>query len=338
MGQGKYDLRDLIRRIEASVEHHSLGETGSYRRWLDQDASGSLDLGLNPYGCADAANILYTIDRFPRDPDERRGWVARLQSLQDPDTGLYREETHDPLHTTAHCIGALELFDARPLHPLAAFAHLREPDAMVAFLNGLDWAGDPWNESHKGAGLYAALVMAGEVSLEWRDRYVAWLDAEQDPDCGLLRKGCVPPRPQDPNAWFGHLAGSFHYVFNLEYERQPLRYPAALVDTCLQIFQRGSFPLGSFVWFAEIDWIYCLTRSLRQSGHRFREAREALLDFAEVYVPFLCRLDLDSDEGGGDLHRLFGATCALAELQAGLPGVLRTERPLRLVLDRRPFI
>jgi hypothetical protein len=28
----------------------------------------------------------------------------------------------------------------------------------------------------------------------------------------------------------------------------------------------------------------------------------------------------------------------VAELQQALPGLIRTERPLRLVLDRRPFI
>jgi hypothetical protein len=338
MAESVYDLGELIHRIATSVERHSLGETGHYARYLTRGASGPRDTDLNPYGCADAANILYTIGRFPRDPDERRRWVATLQGLQDPGTGLYREATHDPLHTTAHCLAALELFDAGSLHPLSGLAELRDPDAMEAFLDGLDWKGDPWNESHKGAGVFAALVLADEVPTNWQDRYLAWVDAETDSHTGLLRKGCVPTNPQDPNAWFGHLAGTFHYVFNLEYARRPLRYPEALVDTCLAIYERGSFPLGTMVWFAEQDWIYCLTRAVRQSGHRFREARAALLDFADTYLRFLNELDLEADEGGSDLHRLFGATCALAELQSGLPGVLRTERPLRLVLDRRPFI
>ena len=39
-----------------------------------------------------------------------------------------------------------------------------------------------------------------------------------------------------------------------------------------------------------------------------------------------------------DLHMLFGSVCALAELQSALPGMIITEKPLRLVLDRRPFI
>jgi hypothetical protein len=296
------------------------------------------DFGLNPYGCADAANILYTIDRFPRGLDERHAFIETLQRLQDLDTGLFREETHDPIHTTAHCIAALELFDARPLHPISGLAEYRDPDAMENFLDGLDWEGNPWLESHRGAGLFAALVLADEVSVDWCERYFDWLDREADPRTGFFRKACVPELPRGAAGIFPHLAGTFHYLFNLEYGRRPLRHPEALVDTCLEIFEERLFPLGTTIGFAEIDWVYCLTRSLRQSGHRFHQARAALLDFTSRYIPFLLNLDLETDQGAGDLHRLFGCLCALAELQGALPGVLRTERPLRLVLDRRPFI
>jgi hypothetical protein len=37
-----------------------------------------------------------------------------------------------------------------------------------------------------------------------------------------------------------------------------------------------------------------------------------------------------------DLHALNGTMSA--ELQQAVPGLLRTERPLKLILDRRPFI
>jgi len=39
-----------------------------------------------------------------------------------------------------------------------------------------------------------------------------------------------------------------------------------------------------------------------------------------------------------DISQAFGTMCCLAELQQAVPGALRTPRPLRLVLDRRPFI
>ena len=95
---------------------------------------------------------------------------------------------------------------------------------------------------------------------------------------------------------------------------------------------------GIRISFSEIDWVYCLNRALRQSHHRSDEAFAALEAFAAEYLPFLLSLDTTKDDGLNDLHSLFGALCCVAELQAALPGTIRTEKPLRLVLDRRPFI
>jgi hypothetical protein len=96
--------------------------------------------------------------------------------------------------------------------------------------------------------------------------------------------------------------------------------------------------LPGAVGFAEIDWVYCLSRSVRQCGEHFGAARGALRSFARGYVDYLTTLVAARDEGLNDLHQLFGAVCALAELQQSLPGELRSDPPLRLVLDRRPFI
>ena len=63
-----------------------------------------------------------------------------------------------------------------------------------------------------------------------------------------------------------------------------------------------------------------------------------LADFAEKYVDFLMQIDWESDERADDLHLLFGVACCLTELQAALPGTICSSVPLRLVLDRRPFI
>ncbi len=331
-----YDLRDVVDAIAAAVKRHAIGPTGAYRRWLWQDAAGSRDLGPNPYGCADAANLLYSIGRFPSEAGERAAWIEAIGSFQNPETGLFREATHHDIHVTAHCVAALELFDARPAHPLLGLAHLRMPGGIEELLDSLDWRGNPWIESHRGAGAYAALVIAGEADGAWQDRYFGWLAAECDPETGFFRKGCMP---RDGSFLFPHLAGSFHYLFNLEHARRAHPHPAAMVDSCLAIFEKDWFaPLGRSVGFAEIDWVYCLVRGVAQSGHRFDESRRALRAFTDRYVGFLRGLDFEADDGINDLHRLFGMTCALAELQRALPGELRTERPLRLVLDRRPFI
>ena len=65
-----YDLRDFITAVGDIVASHRLAEPGAYRRWNWQDTRSTRDLSLNPYGCADAANILYTAGSFPQDPQE----------------------------------------------------------------------------------------------------------------------------------------------------------------------------------------------------------------------------------------------------------------------------
>jgi len=331
------DLDEFLGAVLRIIERHRLGPTGAYARWTAPQAGDAApDTTINPYGCADAANLLYTLRAFPP-PEEWPEWIGALRALQEPQSGVFREATHDPIHTTAHVLGALELFEARPVHALTALDPLRDAARMERALDTLDWTWNPWGESHKGAGLYAALVLAGEVEPIWEERYFAWLWREADPDTGFWRTGCVAPGGDA--LLFHHLAGTFHYLFNHEHAHRPLRYPARVIDSCLRIAREHLFPpLGQSVGFAELDWVYCLDRARRQSGHRFTEATDALAGFAERYCAYLLFRDFERDGSLDDLHQLLGAVSALAALQQALPGSLRSRRPLRLVLDRRPFI
>ena len=90
--------------------------------------------------------------------------------------------------------------------------------------------------------------------------------------------------------------------------------------------------------FLEIDWIYCLTRSLEQCHYRYNEVMDILRGFTAKYMEFWNTVDWEKNESVNDMHTLFGGVCALAELQRVLRGELRSDRPLKLVLDRRPFI
>jgi len=328
------DVTDLVDAVRETVSGHNLGRLGAYRRW---ESGRDDDPGNRPYGAADAANILYTIGDFPREEADRRAWIRELRSFQDPKTGLYHGGDHHPYHTTAFCIAALELFDALPDHPVIGIEHLVAPEGLEEFLEGLDWVEKPWSESHQGAGVYVSLVLTGAAPKEWEDAYFAWLDGQSDPETGLWRRGCIDRRDSAP--LFHHLAGSFHYGFNYEYARHPWPHPEALIDTCLRVVDEGLHPgLGESVGFAEIDWVYCIHRTSRQTAHRRDDVRSALEEFARKYIRYLARLDRGSDGGWNDLHRLFGAVCALAELQQAVPGLVRSRKPLRLVLDRRPFI
>lgn len=343
----KIDLRELVRRIKSTVDSHLLDAEGKYARWLWQNEKGDRRLGINEYGCADAANILYTINEFYCTPETRAARVKELAALQDRETGLFYEETHNPIHTTAHCAAALRLFGERPTYPLKELHQYLDKAKLYELLDGLDWKGDPWPQSHQGAGVYAALVNAGEDTYEFQKNYFKWFYENADPVTGFWKKGYADKAPYSQTrsidgqaSVFNYMAGGFHYLFNHEYAKMPLRYPDKVVDSCIRMYTEQGLPDNFMKWvnFIEVDWLYCLNRALRQTAHRYDEAKALIRDFGEKYTEYLYSLDYKSHDGFNDLHSLFGATCALAELQTALPGEVITERPLCLVLDCRPFI
>ncbi|MBQ8953712.1 MAG: hypothetical protein IJ048_06315 [Clostridia bacterium] len=324
----------VVQKVSRTVQTHRLSE-GAYSRYLWQDEKNSRKMGVNEYGCADAANILYTIGQFEGDPDKRACWVKTMQAMQNPETGLFYEGTHHTIHTTAHVVAALELFDAQPLYPLTALFPYRDRDALYDFLENLNWAGKPWPQSHQGAGLFAALTITRSVDAQWQRWYFDWLRERCDPVTGISygqRLG------QDTLAH--HLYGWFHYMFNHEYARRPMPYPDKMIDSCIDMYDQAVLdPLfGRRCGFCEIDWVFCLNRATRQTPHRFFEAKDRLRDFSKTFVTYLTEVDEHTTDDFNDLHSLFGAMCALAELQQALPGELESTVPLKLVLDRRPFI
>lgn len=121
-----------------------------------------------------------------------------------------------------------------------------------------------------------------------------------------------------------------------------MRYPEAVIDYCLPMLKNpkavGKNGLVNHCGFLEVDLVYSVTRAMRQTPHRFYEAKEALENFAEIFLDFMYSIDYQNNYHFNDIHCLFGTTCCLAELQSALPGKIITSKPLRLVLDRRPFI
>ena len=326
------DIKPLIHNVKTVLEKHKIS-TGLYSRYIYGEKSGK----VNAYGCADAANILYTIGEFPKDVKERELWIETLQNMQDKESGLFYEETHFPLHTTAHCLAAIELFDALPKYPLKALDRYRTKEGLYNLLESLDWGNSPWNNSHKGAGIFAALNLAGEATETWNKWYFDWLWKESDPETGLWRKGFVHIDKID---LYKDMAGSFHYLFNHEFAKMPLRYPEKMIDSCLAMYQeqRLSEHFGKEINFIEVDWVYCITRALRQCNHRYEECVRILKEYCDNYIDYLLLLDPETATEYNDLHLLFGMLCCVAELQQFLRGYLQTEKPLKLVLDRRPFI
>lgn len=131
------NIDGLIEKVHKSVLDHKLDE-GKYCRWRWQNKDGTRNLGSNEYGCADAANILYTIGRFETDYAKRQAAVKEMQSFQNPETGLFSEPTHHTIHTTAHVTAALQLFDAKPLYPFMLLKSTRQRRVFMSFLKALN--------------------------------------------------------------------------------------------------------------------------------------------------------------------------------------------------------
>ena len=163
------NIDPIVVKVLETVKSHELS-TGAYARWTIPEPGRNM--GVNEYGCADAANLLYTVGAPVRDPAERAKWVETMQNMQSPDTGLFSEPTHHPFHTTAHCVAALELFDALPRYELTEMKKYLDTEK----LHELFWAGFCDDEGAKTA--------IGKV---WKDDHylcdthtaVAWDVAQQ---------------------------------------------------------------------------------------------------------------------------------------------------------------
>ncbi len=335
----KRNIDKLLSYVEKTVKEHELAP-GCYARWMIQNKEGTRDLGSSEYGCADAANILYTIGKFPRDLEEREACVKELQRMQKED-GRFEEPTHHTLHTTAHCVAALELFDAAPALPLTYhMENFGTPEKAQAFLESLGWDWHPWDQSHQGAGFYAAMALCCDMPMEWHDAYFDWLAANVDQKTGIGREGAQ----NGTRPLLHHFAGWFHYLFNHIYAHRPIPNAEKAIDTLIWYYENDlkigkTYPLGRRMGFADIDWVFIVNRASMQTGYRREEVKELLRDFSEIILNYL-ENDIENQYKTkfDDLHMLFGAMCAVAELQLALPGEIKSTIPLKNVLDRRPFI
>ncbi len=329
-----YDIRELTKRIKTVVERHALEGAGQYCRWLTQDEKGSRDLGSTPYGCANAVNILYTIGALPTDMKERENMIRVLQDFQDPSDGLFHNPGNYETHTTAFVSGALDLLDARPKIQAKRFEKYLEKEELYRFMDAIDWEGNPWLGAHLGAGLYASMVLTNTADDAWEDLYFSWLDENADPRSGLWKKGSLDAKPG-----FHHLASTFHYVFNYEYAKRALPYPEALLERCIADYRAGvCMDFSKNAGWQDIDFTYLLVHAQRRAGIHYEETQAIVKEIADGLLPQMLAMDPDTSEEMNDLNTLFALVCALAVLQDAMPGYIRSSKPYKLVLDKRPFL
>ena len=340
MAKISINLDEIIEKVEKTIANHKIGK-GDYARWLWQNGKNDREMGSNPYGCADAANTLYMIGAFPQDDEERAESIRILRGFQDPESGLFHESTHHTYHTTAHCTAALELFDKYPLYPFTALKKFDDPKELHALLDSLDWVISPWPQSHQGAGVFASKIIVEKQPIEWQNAYFDYLDAHCDEKYGMSRAGALGAHPEGKFNIDHHLNGWFHYCFNYNHCHRQFPHTETFIDTLIYMYENKKLNTGCFgksVGFREIDWVFPINRATWQVGYRREEAKELMRDFAVKYTDYLNSVDIEKDDGWNDLHALFGAVCCLSELQLALPGEIFTTRPMKNVLDRRPFI
>ncbi len=335
------DLRPFLARVKETLDAHRFDASKRVyaRKAAQLEAGCRYD---DVYGTADAAIILYTLDELPQQQAERGLWIDALQRHQAADSGVFAGQGHNDIHSTAFALSALELFNVKAQHPLGWLDSFKDEAEMLSLLESLDWQGQPWGESLKGAGLYACMVLSGSVDERWERVYFDWLNRNADSQTGLWRRGCV--KNEDGSAagapLFHHIAGSFHYLFNLAYRKEPIPYGENMLDTCLELYNSGGLELpDSPFTFVYVDWVYTLLCGMRQHpAYRRAECEAAVKGSTAAFIEALAACGADNELQIDDLHALCGAVCGLAVIQQALPELVQTGKPLQAVLDRRPFL
>lgn len=328
----RYDLREFVHWIESELEPavRLPGPAGSYAREFG---------GKTPelYGTADMACILYAIGKLHPTEEERTEWAASFATYQDSTTGFLLEKapTHSPLHNTAFALAAMQLLELRPKHPVVLSPEYHD---INTYLASLDWKTKVYGESHKGAGIGSIFALVPELhSPRWFEDYFSFCDGLFDPKNGMM--GQDKPAAGD----FDQIGGTFHYAFLYQTFNRAMPFPEKRIDAILALQQPdGYWEAKNHLWLT-LDAIYLLTRTLRQQTHRkdeviacIRRTMDALM--RDVFSPAGRKATFANNNKLG-VHSVTAAISIVAEVQnfLGADQVI-TEWPVRLVLDRRPFI
>jgi hypothetical protein len=328
MIDGREFIEWIVSTYEPSV--HVEGGAGHYAR---QPGEASIDV----YGVSDMACVLFTIGHLRPTEDERRAWASAFRSLEDDD-GSYVERvpTHHRLHSTAFTIAAMELLGLWPRRDLPFATEWSEPVAVARLLDDLDWRDSVYAGSHVGAGMGAIASMVPTLgTAAWLDAYFASLDAHLDEVNGMF--GVAKPVQGDTD----QIGGTFHYAFLYDWHHRPMAHPDARIDAILGLQRTdGVWADDNPLWLT-LDAIYLLARAVERTGHRRPEVEHAVRE--ALHGVHRRAVDPGRREAAFGwylgAHSLTAVVSILAEGQRFLGhDEILTERPLQLVLDRRPFV
>ena len=163
-----------------------------------------------------------------------------------------------------------------------------------------------------------------------------YFDSRFDPSNGMLGQDKPPEGDTD------QIGGTFHFAFFWEYFKRQMPFPDKRVDAILGLQGRTNIWAADNPWWMPFDSIYMLSRVASYSDYRKEDIRNSVQRAVEVCYEHAmnqtCReTDFYYPELG--VHTLTGAISLFAAAQQFLgPHEVITQKPLRLVLDRRPYI
>jgi hypothetical protein len=330
-GSFKCDLREFVHWILEEFEPSIRlpGGAGRYPRQPGQTATAL-------YGVSDMACILYTVGALHPSAKEREEWADAFESFQNPSSGWFLEKDPKTLsaqHNTAFALAAMQLLDLIPRYPVKMEGQYSD---IHTYLTSLNWRTGVYQESHKGAGIGSIYALVPALATpKWFAEYFATCDSFFDSSNGLM--GLAKPESGDTD----QIGGTFHYSFLYEFFNRQMPFPEKRIDTILGL-QRpdGYWLLDNPLWMT-LDAIYLMTRTLRYSPHRYENVRASVQRSLRVL-----QHDIYSPDGRkktfskpGGVHLLTAAISIAAEAQQFLGAQeVVTDWPLKIVLDRRPFI
>ncbi|MCJ8329697.1 MAG: hypothetical protein HRT89_04435 [Lentisphaeria bacterium] len=289
------------------------------------------------YGLADMACTLYTLNVLNPDEAELNVWKEGFKQYEKEDGQILEHVmVHGPPHNCAMALGAMNLLGIKPTYPLTFMDHMISKEGLLEWLKSLDWVDNTYSASHDGSGLACCMALVPEtVPKEWFDWYFDFCDSMFDPKNGMMGTNKPPEGDKDG------IGGTFHYQFIYEHFNRPVPYPEARIDSVLGLQMPEGDWSGGRSWWMTLDALYMLTRSVWRCHHRADDVAEAVRRAARYYTDNVLNPDYRAEhfEGFYGVHNVNACISLLAECQIYLGNhEIITERPLKSVLDKRPFI
>lgn len=280
----RINLRDvrqeILSRCEALRDHGGLA--GSYRSAPRRrpDLYASLDVAI--------MRTVMGEDLLLLPADERAEWAIHINAFAHRDLdgggdGTYEDRLgHSPLHANGMVVGALGVLGGKQAFPVRLYDDFAAADAVVPWLDGLDWR-NQWRGSHNFWGGLHVFSFSRRATDEWRSAVFGALDARLDRDTGWWRKGVPHADRHQP------LGGSVHILPIYEHHGRDFPVPERLIDSTLALqLSDGRWldrPGTPPMHYLELDALYALKFAMGLApGYRKADIDRAIDRYAALVL------------------------------------------------------